>query len=79
MSLRDEIQSAISFSLPPMDVPLTGTQERVVTDAVMKALRPHGDVSDTEPVLCYFANEEDREEFIQAVMETKPDMRSVKV
>ncbi len=78
MTLKDEIQDAISRSLPPLFL-LTGAQEQVMAEAVMKALRPHEDVTNTEPVICYFATEEDREEFIQAVMEAKPNMRSVKV
>ena len=47
--------------------------------AALEAIRPVEEVKLTEPVICYFTTEEDREEFIQAIQEVKPDMRLVKV
>ena len=42
-------------------------------------LVPHEAVAGAEPLICYFKTAADREEFIAAVHEAKPNMRSVKL
>lgn len=76
MTLRDEMRNAISADLDEL---LTDEAVESLTNTVMKVLRPIDQVKDTEPVVCYFATEDDREEFIQLMMEAKPNMRTVKV
>jgi len=80
--LRDQVGRAIHDAIQSGTTNPDWNDSREIdrlADAAMTALRPHKDVSKTEPVICYFATEDDREEFIQAMMEIKPDMRSIKV
>lgn len=72
------IHEAIQSGAPDPDWNDSREIDRLA-DAAMSALRPHHAMDKAEPVICYFATEDDREEFIQAVMEAKPDMISVKV
>ncbi len=74
--LRAEIWASVNAVISA-DITLEDLNN--VIDAVMDTLRPIDAVKDTEPVICYFATEDDREEFIQAIMEVKPNMRTVKV
>ncbi len=41
--------------------------------------RPIDAVADTLPLVLYFGNEDDREEFVQVVLAAKPGMRVFKV
>ena len=52
---------------------------RVLADGALRALRPIGAVEDSKPVVIYFANEADREEFIQVFHDAKPTALTVAV
>ncbi|MBX9635198.1 MAG: hypothetical protein K2X44_09475 [Magnetospirillum sp.] len=79
MSLKDRLTHAIAD--PGAFVGMRG--ERCLTewqiDAVMAAMKPHDAVANSEPLICYFATEQDRDEFIQAMQEAMPSMRAVPV
>jgi len=75
MSLREKVRDAI------WECGVSHAPEEVgrITNAVMAVLRPVDAVADAKPVIVYFETEADREEFIAAVLEVKPGMRSVRV
>lgn len=44
-----------------------------------EAVFPRPEVKDTAPLIVYFSTKEEREEFIDAVREAKPNMRSYRI
>ena len=57
--------------------PLLDSEYDQLAEAAIEAIRPHDAVKELEPVLCYFPNKADRDEFIEAVIEVKPNMKAV--
>lgn len=47
--------------------------------ALRHVAEPHAAVAGTKPLVVYFATDADRDEFIAAMAEAKPNMRSVKL
>lgn len=79
MSLRNRLRHAIAD--PGAFVGHRGQRQLIdwQSDAVMAAMRPHDAVSNSEPLICYFATAKDRDEFIQAMQEAMPSMKAVPV
>ena len=79
MSLRDAIIVEMQAAMKVSGIKLQPYDCGVLADAALDALRPHDGVKDAKPVVLYFHTDEEREEFIEAVHEACPNLRSVKV
>ena len=56
---------------------LNEVESGYMADLMLDCLRPHDSVKDLEPVILYFQTREDRDEFIAAIMEAKPNLKAV--
>ena len=80
MKIIDDIMSDVLALNPNIDKQkCLYITPKFLRDILTARLVPAGELNYTEPVICYFPTEEDREDFIQAVMEAKPGMRSIKL
>lgn len=75
--MKDALRDVIADALRKRSI--RGRSPEEIADIALDALRPHDAVKGMVPVIAYFGSEADRDEFIAAVQEVKPDMRAVKL
>ena len=77
MSLREKMAAEMRQVIGPVALDMESSLR--LADAALRALRPTDAVQDLDPVVLYFPDDASRAEFIDAMLEAKPNLRAVPV